>query len=69
MSKTMLPIAAALFSFYAAVALLGGSAGGQAAVVEHTFVVSREMHICPCALGQACNRSRSIFSFSRFLSS
>lgn len=45
MSKTMLPIAAALFSFYAAVALLGGSAGGQAAVVEHTFVVSREMHI------------------------
>jgi len=57
MSKTMLPIAAALFSFYAAVALLGGSAGGQAAVVEHTFVVKQVYirHLCNDTLATVVN--------------
>jgi len=59
MSK-MLPIAAALLFFYAAVALLG-AAGSQAAVVEHTFVVSRNARLL---LGQP----RYVFHFQRLIS-
>jgi hypothetical protein len=39
-TNKVLPIAAALFCLYAAVAL-SGAAGSKAAVVKHTFVVSR----------------------------
>jgi hypothetical protein len=59
MSK-MLPMAAALFFFYAAVALLR-AAGSQAAVVEHTFVVSRNACMPSDRATEIC------FSFSRLI--
>jgi hypothetical protein len=37
-------MAASILYFYAAMALSAGAAGAKAAVVEHTFVVSR--HVC-----------------------
>jgi hypothetical protein len=57
--STMIPTAAALLFFYAAVALLGAP-GTQAAVVEHTFVVSRNACLL---LGQP----RYVFHFQRLI--